>query len=131
MKVNLVQQKKNGCVLACISMMTNIPLDQVYDVYPEFNSEGVNTFDTIKIFNRLGYEPIQYVHPMMFPGRLYMCGVASLNNLGGLHCIVVYVHQNNIFDVYDPVEDGKLRYGNNEGEIKLTTYTDVVELVVE
>jgi len=133
MQINKVQQQQNGCVLACISMMTNVPLEKVYDAYPEFNGEGVNTVDTVRIFNRLGYEPIQYVNPLMFPKRLYMCGVASLNNLGGLHAIVVYCKEDGAMDIYDPLDgiDGKLIYGDKEGNIKLTTYTDIIELVCE
>jgi hypothetical protein len=132
-EINFVQQKENGCVLACIAMMTNIPLKMVEDAYPEFDGIGLSTIDTIRIFNRLGYEPIQYVNPIMFPKRLYMCGIASLNNLGGLHAIVVYCKSDGTMDIYDPLEgiEGKLIYGNKEENIKLKTYTDVIELVCE
>lgn len=121
--MHIVQQRENGCVLACIAMLTNISLDAVYEVYPEFNGNGVSTEDTLLILKRLGYDPVQYVQPKCFPKRSYIVTAPSLNKPGHNHAVVI-----SNLHVYDPNNGTGKKYYTTD---TLFSWSEVIELVME
>ena len=137
--LDFVQQTDNSCVLACIAMVARLTLEEVEDLYPEFDGEGVNSANSHTILRRANVFSVEYTSStnMLFWGRLYLVAVPSLSELGRLHQIVVdqrFEDENGypIQFIFDPNKGYKGRrcYGNGEGEIPLSSWTEVIEIII-
>lgn len=128
--MNFVQQvDSNGCVVACIAMITGKPYNEIkMNDFPDWNNQsgGITADDRDKALVRNGIWPRRQVDNILNPGSLYTVSVASLNRKGGMHQVVVDCRFD-MFKVYDP------QMGNEGMEFytvhTLLSFGDTVEVI--
>jgi ABC-type bacteriocin/lantibiotic exporter with double-glycine peptidase domain len=108
MKLNHVMQlDSEGCGIACIAMLVNKSYSEIRDLV-------VDIPITQRILEDLLYQlDIRFRKPAyddLVPDRLYIVCVPSLNNIGGMHYIIVDMR--GTMKVYDP----------NKGRIDVSIY---------
>lgn len=99
----------NGCVCACIAMLSGRPVEEVTKDYHHLLWGG--GFRTSELLTR---EQIPFVvlgteDNSVWAGRVYLACVPSLNLPGSFHAILIDARSGEM-EVLDPAEEGKQRY---------------------
>jgi len=132
--IKLINQKKNGCALVCVAMVSNQSLEVVEEAFPTFNGVGTTAKELTAILDALDVLHIVYASETIFMDRVYILTVPSLNIKGGLHNIVASLDNNAEISIFDPVQGlpDKLYYSEDEGganAVKLLSWSASVEIV--
>lgn len=134
-ELKLVNQLPNSkeCVIACIAMVSEIPIEELRDKYGHIEN-GINSFEEISFMHYLGIDFCLYSVPCMMWGRVYLITVPSLNCDGGSHRIVADLRTRNYIKLLDPNYgqediDGRASYDINKNYVDcMPSYFDVVEI---
>jgi len=111
----VIQPTDNTCTSACLSMITDKPIDEVIkEFHNDWQASLSNPSEYLKYCNiqhEVNTNPFNFILEW---GNIYLLTVPSLNIKGGLHHIVVDLTDiyNNVGKVYDPNngKDGKSYY---------------------
>lgn len=137
-KIELLKQPTDSsCALACISMLTYLPMHKVIDIAKSMFEHdpieiGLNTVDMDKLMRKLGIK-YTFIYPVTISfGNVYMVSVPSLNKVATSH--IVLFDMRDEFVVLDPQQGrpGKKYYVHgkpqNEFEVTLKAYTNVLKI---
>ena len=130
-----MQKCGKSCVIACISMVTGKSFDTIKD---DVGKQGMKAplipdqYMDILVQNKLFPMPVSANAPSAFIfGQLYLVSVSSINNVGGLHMVVIDYRGDNV-EVYDPNKGTERKHlttddwnGNTGNEFP---WCDIIEL---
>lgn len=130
------QINDKSCVHACLSMVTGIPVETLWERFPH----PMRQEDEIVVLveNKIFPVPSSSYGPQFLRYGTYMMTVPSLNVGGALHCVLVVYNEDGAF-LYDPQSgrEGKKSYplrslmSDYDEPNKVTGYADVTFLDFE
>ena len=134
-----ISQNENDCALACMAMLSNKTLEEIHQLYPEFNGIGVTTEEILYLLRLLKIEYILYATPRMIYGRLYLVSVPSLNNKGS-HSVIVDLRDWEVSEedpnvivgccLYDPNQKNNIgRESYSYKDLPLKVFYEVFEIL--
>lgn len=137
-KLQLIKQPTDSsCALACISMLTHVPMFKVIDIAKSiFDHDplemGLNTQDMDHLMRKLDIKyTIQYPVSISF-GNVYMVDVPSVNKMGRMHVVILDMRDE--FEILDPQKGRPNRkyyvHGKpqNDLEVTLSAYANVLKI---
>lgn len=132
--VNQINDK--SCVHACLSMVTGIPVEKLWERFPRpmWQEDEI----VVLVENKIFPVPAAAYGPQFLRYGTYMMSVPSLNVEGALHCVLVVYNEEGAF-LYDPQSgrEGKKYYplrslmSDYDGPIKVSGYAQVTFLDFE
>ncbi len=137
MEIKLQKQvQPNGCMSACLAMLLGRP---VSDVSAEFNTK----------YHGFEAEPVEYAQQhgltlhypepsaimnVMFPGKVYIIAVPSLNTPGMLHTLLMDMRDVTNINLYDPANGQQYevhtKYDGEPGTTELVSWMVMYEVIV-
>lgn len=125
----ITQEDSTGCGIACIAMVTGKSYQEVKEIVktePNFAMTPKQLQHALEQY-KMAYIP--YSYPVLWPGRVYIITVPSLNILGGGHYMVIDYRNEDSALLHDPNlnKEGKKVYGY---DADLQSYSEVIEVCV-
>jgi len=122
-----MQPDQKSCVSTCVAMLLGVPATGQQLV--RFQGDYFDDRETASSFLRrkgMKNRALLTEDRTMNFGRVYILSVPSLNNVGGMHAIVVDMRD--VMEIYDPQKGtGKKYYGTDGDGQELVSYNlDVV-----
>lgn len=127
--INHVTQGKNECVFACIAMVTDVPVEEVKQLLPNWDGEGVSLQEELDILRKLGCVAVRYVDAELVHNRVYILTVPTKSKAKTSHRIVLdlgYFSPETI--LYDPNTGRELEENCYKEFADLPAWWDVVEI---
>ncbi len=123
------QEDSHGCVIACIAMVAGKTYAEVRRCFPTYGDNPTSGIQADKrdiVLVRNGIWPIRHTDLNLYPDKLYIVSVPSLNIEGGMHSVVVDC-TGDAMELLDPQmgNDGKQWYTND----RMRSFGDVLEVI--
>jgi len=119
----------NGCGICAMAYVTKISASKLRKLA---KSDYPDEFEIMKILKSLGYKVTRPLTQTIRHGKKYIATVASLNYVGGLHFVVIYLNDNYTLCVYDPAGGNKYVGRNRKtlkaNEFKIESWTSIIAI---